>query len=231
MENHLTFAEKVIAYNQQLHYMGELPSDFAVINPFRENAETNEVMKLFYQKFYNDYHKRKFIIGINPSRHGAGITGVPFTDTKRLRDICGIEMKTAYSHEVSSVFIYELIAQYGGAQQFFRDFYINSPFPLAIIRRNEKNKWVNANYYDDRSLFSCVKPFMISTLRQHLAMGLNNERVYVLGKKNADFIRKINAEEQLFGEIVTLEHPRFILQYKSKQKEEFLIKYLNAFTF
>jgi len=228
MKDHLTFAEKVIAYNQQLHYTGELPDDFAVINPFRENVETSEVMKLFYRKFYNDNHQRKFIIGINPSRHGAGITGVPFTDTKRLRDICGIEMKTAYSHEVSSVFIYELISQYGGAQQFFQDFYINSPFPLAIIRRNEKNRWINANYYDDKSLFNCVKPFMITTLRQHLAAGIDPEKVYVLGKKNADFIKKINAEEHLFGEIVTLEHPRFILQYKSKQKEEFLTKYLKA---
>jgi len=225
----LSFGEQVVAYNRQLCYTGELPADFAVINPFQEHAETRQVMEQFYKKFYHDNHRRKFIIGINPSRHGAGITGVPFTDTKRLKDICGIEMKTAYSHEVSSVFVYELIAQYGGAVPFFRDFYINSPFPLAIIRRNERNSWVNANYYDDKTLFRYVKPFMVATLKQHLSLGVDTQRVYVLGKKNADFIKRINLEEKLFGEIVPLEHPRFILQYKSKQKEAFITKYLEAF--
>ncbi len=48
-----------------------------------------QVMQKFYYKYYNDSNKRKFIIGINPSRHGAGVTGVPFTDTKRLDNVCG----------------------------------------------------------------------------------------------------------------------------------------------
>jgi adenosylmethionine-8-amino-7-oxononanoate aminotransferase len=39
-------------------------------------------MKKFYQKYYTDNKFRKFIIGINPSRHGAGVTGASITDTK-----------------------------------------------------------------------------------------------------------------------------------------------------
>ncbi len=132
-----TFADQVIHFNRNLTYTGELPEDFAVLNPYLDNPETMEVMQKFYHKYYDDSDQRKFIVGINPSRHGAGITGVPFTDTKRLESVCGIPMKSAYTHEVSSVFIYDMIAEYGGAELFYKDVYINSPFPLAIVRKTK----------------------------------------------------------------------------------------------
>ena len=88
-----TFGEKVVAFNKELKYSGKLPDGFELLNPFFDNPETLTVMATFYQKFYNDHHQRKFIIGINPSRHGAGVTGVPFTDTKRLESACGIRME------------------------------------------------------------------------------------------------------------------------------------------
>ena len=108
-----TFGEKVIDFNRHLYYPGKLPAGFRVMNPYVDNPETMEVMQRFYHKYYNDTSQRRFIIGINPSRHGAGVTGVPFTDTKRLKSVCGIEMKSAHTHEVSSVFMYEMIAGYG----------------------------------------------------------------------------------------------------------------------
>lgn len=129
-----TFADKVIAFNKQLSYLGTLPKGFDVLNPYLDNPETLEVMTQFYQKFYADNSLRKFIIGINPSRNGAGVTGVPFTHTKRLESVCGITMHSAYTHEVSSVFLYDMIQAYGGANAFYSDFYINSPFPLAIVK-------------------------------------------------------------------------------------------------
>lgn len=223
-----TFADKVIDFNKSLEYHGDLPPDFAVLNPFFDNKETIEVMEAFYQKFYGDNGIRRFLIGINPSRHGAGVTGVPFTDTKRLASHCGIRMASARTHEVSSVFMYDMIEQYGGVQRFYRDFYINSPFPLAIIRKKGAN-WVNANYYDDRGLFDAVKPFMKESIRRHIALGIDTEKVFVLGKKNADLLARINQEEQFFNELVALDHPRFIQQYRSRYKEEYITEYLKAF--
>lgn len=147
-----TFADRVITFNKSLIYSGKLPPGFDVLNPFNDNPETTIVMQQFYKEFYNDNKKRKFIIGINPSRHGAGVTGVPFTDTKRLESVCKIKMQSAHTHEVSSVFMYDMIQSYGGAKSFYSDFYINSPFPLAIVRKKNRN-WLNANYYDDATLF------------------------------------------------------------------------------
>ena len=221
-----TFADKVIEFNRNLRYEGKLPEGFEVINPYLDNPETMVVMSQFYHKYYNDFEQRRFIIGINPSRHGAGVTGVPFTDTKRLESTCGIKMESAYTHEISSVFMYEMIHEYGGVDAFFRDFYINSPFPLAIIRQAKTGQWLNANYYDDPHLFEMVEDFMISSLKKHIDTGLDTSEVFVLGKKNAVYLEKLNKKAKLFDRLTVLEHPRFIQQYKSKEKQLYIDKYI-----
>lgn len=223
-----TFADQVVAFNQQLNYADMLPEGFQVLNPYLDNPETMVVMQQFYQKYYNDTNPRKFILGINPSRHGAGVTGVPFTDTKRLENVCGIAMESAHTHEISSVFLYDMIAEYGGVEAFYQKFYINSPFPLAIIRLAENGTWLNANYYDDVKLFNKVKDFMIACLKQHISLGLETQEVFVLGKKNAVFLEKLNKQAKLFGSFKVLEHPRYIQQYKSKEKMRYIDKYLQT---
>lgn len=223
-----TFADKVIAFNRNLHYQGKLPKGFQVMNPYTDNPETMTVMQAFYYKYYSDTQERKFIIGINPSRHGAGVTGVPFTDTKRLETVCGIKMQSAHTHEISSVFMYDMIAEYGGAAAFYKHFYINSPFPLAIVRETNGGQLLNANYYDDNTLFEDVKDFMIECLKKHISLGLDTSEVFVLGKKNAVFINKLNKEVKLFDKLTVLEHPRYIQQYKSKEKQQYIDKYILA---
>ncbi|RXM37710.1 DUF4918 domain-containing protein [Chryseobacterium sp. CH21] len=222
-----TFADHVIEFNKNLSYTGNLPEGFDVLNPYLDNPETMIAMQKFYHQYYDDTIRRKFIIGINPSRHGAGVTGVPFTDTKRLESICGIKMKSAHTHEVSSVFMYDMIEEYGGADLFYKDIYINSPFPLAIVRKT-KNGWLNANYYDDKMLFEAVKDFMIESLKKHISLNIDISEVFILGKKNADFISKLNKEAKLFDTMTVLEHPRYIQQYKSKEKQLYIDKYILA---
>jgi len=223
-----TFSDKIIEFNRNLAYTGELPPGFRVMNPYLDNPETIRVMEEFYHKYYNDSKQRKFIIGINPSRHGAGVTGVPFTDTKRLESVCNIRMQSAYTHEVSSVFMYEMINQYGGTDKFYQQFYINSPFPLAIIRQTNDGKWLNANYYDDPSLFKMTEDFMIASLKKHISFGLDTSEVFVLGMKNARYIEKLNKKAKLFNRLTILEHPRYIQQYKSKEKQLYIDKYITT---
>ena len=221
-----TIGQRIITFNKGLQYTGKLPEGFAVLNPYLDNPETLQVMTSFYDKYYNDQAPRKFIIGINPSRHGAGVTGVPFTDTKHLENDCGIPMLSARTHEVSSVFVYDMIAQYGGVSAFYKDYYINSPFPLAIVRKNAQGNWLNANYYDDPELFALTRSYMIETLQKHIALGLETNKVFVLGKKNATYLDKLNQEANLFQEMVVLEHPRYIEQYKSKEKQLYIDKFI-----
>ncbi|MBC7556122.1 MAG: SMUG2 DNA glycosylase family protein [Chryseobacterium sp.] len=222
-----SIADQIIFFNKNLKFAAYLPDGFAVLNPFFDNPETLVVMEQFYQKFYNDNNQRKFIVGINPSRHGAGITGIPFTDTKRLKSHNGIEMKSAHTHEISSVYLHSVIDAFGGSKKFYSEFFINSPFPLAIIQ-NKKGRWINANYYDDKKLFEAVKPFMVKSLKEFITFGLDTTEVFILGKKNATFLDKINKEENLFEKMTVLEHPRYIEQYKSKEKVMYIDKYLIA---
>ena len=223
-----SFGERVVAFNKNLAYEGVLPDGIFALNPFFDNPQTLQVMETFYQKFYGDNRRRRFIIGINPSRHGAGVTGVPFTDTKRLETVCGIPMHSAHTHEISSVFLYDVIEAYGGAPKFYADFYINSPFPLALVQR-QAGKETNINYYDKPQLFLAVKSFMVDSIKKHIELGLETDRVYVLGKKNAAFLAKINAEHKFFGEMVVLEHPRYIQQYRSRDRQLFIDKFILAF--
>ncbi|SEH38665.1 protein of unknown function [Epilithonimonas hominis] len=71
-----------------------------------------------------------------------------------------------------------------------------------------------------------VKDFMIDSLKKHISLGIDTSEVFVLGKKNADFIQKLNREAKLFDELKILEHPRYIQQYKSKEKQLYIDKYI-----
>lgn len=223
-----TLAQQIISFNRQVQFNGELPEGYGVINPFIDDQTTMAVMEQFYMKFYNDRQARKFLIGINPSRHGAGITGVPFTDTKRLESHCGIPVPGRHSHELSSVFIYDVIAAYGGAEAFYSRCFINSPFPLALIKQSAMGRWVNVNYYDSRALWSLLKPHMKVYLKRFSEFHIDPTEVVILGKKNALFIQEINQELNLFKKITVLEHPRFIQQYRSRDRDAYILKYLRA---
>ncbi len=222
-----TFAERVIEFNRNLKLEAVLPAGIRAMNPFAENPLALEVSSEFYRKYYSDNRERTLILGINPGRFGAGVTGVPFTDTKRMRDKCGLEITGFATHEPSSVFVYEVIDAWGGAAKFYSEFYINSPSPLGYVSINERGKEVNFNYYDSRELAIAVRPFMIESLRAHIAAGCRADIAFCLGSgKNYDYLSRLNDEFRFFGQLVALEHPRFIMQYKSKDKDDYIDKYL-----
>lgn len=231
MEKLISFAEKVIAFNRRLDYKGNLPRGIRVMNPFIESTEALRISELFYNKYYNDNNTRHIILGINPGRFGAGITGIPFTDTIRLKEICNISAHGLSSYETSSVFIYDLIREYGGAEGFYNQFYINSVCPLGFVKRNSSGREVNYNYYDDRELTGNLSDFIIETLKEQFSFGIRRDVVFCLGSgKNYQFLNKLNGEINLFDRLIPLEHPRYIMQYRLKRKEEYIksfIKLLN----
>ena len=227
----MTFAEQVIHFNNNLHFNGKLPAGIRLMNPFRENPRALQTSSAFYEKYYKDHHKRHLILGINPGRHGAGVTGIPFTDTKRLESKCGLKIDGLQTHEPSSVFVYELIDAYGGAATFYRDFYITSICPLGFVKKNDKGREVNYNYYDSKALITSVRPFMEESLRSQLEFGIHTDTCFVLGTgKNFQFMEKFNAELGLFDKLIPLEHPRYIVQYRSREKEVYVERFLRLLT-
>jgi hypothetical protein len=222
----LTLADRIINFNNKLSLEDvKLPEGIRSMNPFSD-PQVQKITNQFYHKFYNNNNPRFFIIGINPGRHGAAITGVPFTDTKRLKSELGIAFQGKESHEPSSVFVYEVIHAFGGPEEFYSRFYINSLCPLGFVAE-KKCKEVNYNYYDDKNLQEAVKPFMIEKLKEQIDFGLKTDKAFCLGEgKNLKFLTEINAENHFFDKIIPLAHPRYIMQYKQKYKQEYLNDYL-----
>jgi hypothetical protein len=225
-----TFADKIISFNKKIVFEGSLPKNISIMNPFKENEEALEISSKFYKKFYDDFEKRFLILGINPGRFGAGVTGVPFTDTKRLMDECGLQFSGKSTHEPSATFIYEMINAFGGTQKFYSQFYIHSICPLGFTIKNEKGKEVNYNYYDSKELTDCVYDFIIENIKKQISFGISTDLCFCFGTgKNERFLKKINEQFNFFKKIVPLEHPRYIMQYKSKSKQDYIDKYMEAF--
>ena len=159
---------------------------------------------------------------INPGRFGGGITGIPFTDPVRLKNICGIENTWPLKQELSSLFIYDVINTYGGAEKFYQDFYITAVSPLGFTKHGK-----NLNYYDDKELQNRIKDFVIDCMNRQLEFGINRKVAFCLGDgKNYKYLSGLNEEKKIFDKIVPLSHPRFIMQYKLKKKDEYILSYL-----
>lgn len=217
-------------YHLGLEYDISLPDGISIMNPFKGNDRLLDICKGFYAKFYHDENPRFLILGINPGRLGAGATGIPFTDSKRLTEKCGLPDPGFVTHEPSSVFMYEMIDAFGGPQAFYQNFYINSVFPLGFIKKKNENAYVNYNYYDQKKLQDLVTPFVIEHIQKQIELVQRNDVAFCLGRgKNFAFLENLNKKHHFFEKIIPLDHPRYIMQYKSKALEEYILYYLNAF--
>lgn len=179
----------------------------------------------FFTKYFSDNRKRIFIFGINPGRFGGGLTGISFTDPVALREKCGIENSLGGRKELSSEFVYRVIDAFGGPERFYRHFFISAVCPLGFVKGN-----INYNYYDDSKLLKAVTPFIRKTWRQQFEIGARNDALIVVGAgKNAKFIEQLNSETRLYKRVVSLDHPRFIMQYRRKNIRNYITQYLEAF--
>jgi hypothetical protein len=219
----MNLSDKILDYHFNLHSDLKLPQGVQLLNPYKE-AETQNCMRAFYLKYYNDNGKRALILGINPGRFGAGITGVPFTDPIRLERECGIPNTFLKRQELSSLFVYDVINAYGGCRAFYKDIYISALCPLGFIKDNK-----NYNYYDNPVLMKIVEPFITAHLRAQIDFGVITQRVFCLGQgKNYQYLEKLNNKHQLFKEIIPLPHPRWVMQYRLKKMDEYVQAYLTA---
>lgn len=216
-------ADHIIEFNQELSKGIDLPAPFELLNPFTDPI-TVELSDLFYRKYYNDDNIRTLLLGINPGRFGAGVTGVCFTDPIFLQDHLGIANDLEKRHELSSQFIHEMIAAYGGPDRFYSRNLISSVCPLGFVKEGK-----NINYYDDKDLESAVRDYIFTSLKDHLKFNVDTSKVYCIGGgQNLKFLERYNTELQLFDEIIPLPHPRWVLQYRRKRKDEFIQQYLDA---
>ena len=220
-----TFAARAYRFYTQLRGPSALraPKGVHVMNPY-EDARVRRVLRAFLGKFFDDNRERVLVLGINPGRFGAGITGITFTDPVALADFCGIANHLPRRRELSSVFIYDMIARYGGPARFYRRFFLSAASPLGFTRGG-----LNLNYYDTPDLRRAVTPLIVESIRKHIGLGCRTDRAVVLGVgANFKFLNALNEEHHFFDRLDAVEHPRPIMQYRRKRVAEYIDKYLQV---
>ncbi len=217
----MTFQEKYFDFIDHLDFPRVIPHKVEILNPFK-NPETYSLSQSFYKKYYNDNNSRLFLIGINPGRFGAGVTGVPFTDPIRLETSCGISNDLAKRQELSSVFVYNMIEAFGGVNEFYSKVFFTSVSPLGFVKDG-----VNLNYYDIPQVRDFLEPVMVKSLQQQIAFGGERKVAFSMGKgQNYKYLTYLNKKYQLFERIEHLPHPRWVMQYRLKRKQEFIEEYI-----
>lgn len=211
----MSTAEKILQFYQSLTPDWKLPVEIALLFPF-DNPDTWKCVEQFYRRYFNDDQQRRLILGINPGRFGAGITGVPFTDPKILVEDCGIDNPFPKKNELSAIFVYELIEAYGGKEIFYNDFFISSVCPLGFVKNG-----ININYYDDKQLYAAVEGRIVERLWQQLDIGITRDVGFSLGKgTNFKYLKKLNDQHGFFDKVIPLPHPRWVMQYRRKTKDQ-----------
>jgi hypothetical protein len=217
----MTFSKHILQFLFHLHLPFTLPKGIEVLD-VHKNEEVQQVCTSFYNEYYNDLNKRHVLLGINPGRFGGGVTGIPFTDPIRLEKVCGIPNSWQKKQELSSVFVYDMINTFGGADAFYKRFYISAISPLGFVKDGK-----NLNYYDDKLLMKRIEPFVVDCIDKQMAYGIYSDLCFCIGEgENLKFLQQLNEKHKWFEKIVGLAHPRFIMQYKLKQKEHYIHQYL-----
>lgn len=217
------FSEKIYGFYGSLRPPKGLPKGVETLFP-QGSPDIMKLVKAFLDKFYSDNRTRTLILGINPGRFGAGTTGINFTASRQLTQHCGIANDLKQQSELSAEFIYEVILEYGGASRFYSDFFLSSVCPLGFIRDGK-----NMNYYDDRHLQDTVTPFIVDCINEQYRWNFNRGAcICIGGEKNFKYLNSLNEKHGWFKTIHALPHPRFIQQYRRKQKADYLREYLEV---
>lgn len=219
----MLLSERLTGLYLELPASLNLPAGVHVMNPYR-SGEVRDIVKTFFKKYYHDTHGRIPLLGINPGRFGAGITGITFTDPVRLEQECGISNSFAKKQELSSVFIYDLINNYGGPGKFFSRFILSAVCPLGFLKDGR-----NLNYYDSRALLASVGGFIARFLQTYMEIMGSPSTIICLGEgKNYRYLAALNEKLGLAKDITPLPHPRWVMQYRYTSRKDFIKKYLSV---
>jgi hypothetical protein len=215
-----TLAHRLIRFYKAMQ-PPPVPRRIEVMHP-HPGEDVIKVVEDFFLRFYDDNRPRRLLLGINPGRFGAGITGINFTAPRQLREHCGIQHQWKDSSELSAEFIYAVIDAYGGPKKFYGDFFIGAVSPLGFTKHGK-----NINYYDEPGLLKKVTPFIRATIHDQLSMGFLRDTCFCIGgEKNFKFLSQLTEKEKYFDKIIPLAHPRFIMQYRRKKKSEYVKEWI-----
>ena len=220
----MTFSKQILDFYFSLPKDTPLPNGVNTIYPF-DNTETRRVMQTFFDKYYDDVRPRTYLVGINPGRLGSGITGIGFADAYHLENYCDIPNSFDKRVEISAAFMFEVMEAYGGVDKFYKDFFFTTVMPLGLLKEGK-----NYNYYDDLETQNALAPYIEETLLQQMSFPQAKPHIICVGQgKNLKYLKAFNDKHQCFESIEVVPHPRWVMQYRRKEKQKYINVYLEAF--
>lgn len=220
----MTFSQQVLDFYFTMQKDMPLPNGVEIIYPFK-NVETKRVMETFFNKYYDDNRPRTYLVGINPGRLGSGITGIGFADAYHLDNYCDIPNSFDKRVEISAAFMFEVIEAYGGVEKFYKDFFFTTVMPLGLLK-NAKNY----NYYDDLQTQKSLEFFIEETLLKQMSFPQAKPDIICVGQgKNLKYLKAFNDKHRCFNSIEVVPHPRWVMQYRRKEKQKYIDAYLEVF--
>ena len=97
-------------------------------------------------------------------------------------------------------------------------------YPLVLLREG-----LNHNYYDSPALIKSLWPDLRNSMRQQVQdLGLRTDVAVSLGKRNGVFFQKLNDELGLFKQLIVLDHPRFLMQYRRRDLDANVAHYVET---
>ena len=124
--NPKTTAQKILEFYDSLKNVDiNLPERrYRLINPFAgaNQQQIAQITQRFYRRYYYDNKRRFMILGSSPARRGTALIGVPFEDVNHLQKDTGISIDAFGANKRSSSFLYEVMEEYGGRQNFYKQF-------------------------------------------------------------------------------------------------------------
>ena len=219
----MIFSKKILDFYFSLPKDTPLPNGVETIYPF-DNVETRRVMQTFFNKYYDDTRPRTYLVGINPGRLGSAVTGIGFADAYHLEKYCDIPNSFDKRVEISAAFMFEVMEAYGGVQKFYSDFFFTTVMPLGLLKEGK-----NYNYYDDKEIEASLEPFITQTLLKQMSFPEAKSNIICVGTgKNFKYLKAFNEKHKCFESIEVVPHPRWVMQYRRKEKQKYIEVYLDV---
>jgi len=218
-----SFAQFVERFLTQVSISDHLPSGIEILQPYG-NPEVRRVLHEMCVRYYSSSSRRIGVWGINPGRFGAGLTGLSFTDPWAVHHDLGITTTLSGRREMSAEFISMVIAAYGGPTSFYHDVYMSALSPLGFIRDG-----VNINFYDDPALEKLMTPNIIRWMNDVFEHRVRRDVTILLGSgKLRTFMERSVREAAGVSEVVYLDHPRYIMQYRRRDVVRYVQLYVDT---
>ena len=85
------------------------------------------------------------------------------------------------------------------------------------------------DYYDDKETLTYFEPLITESIAKQMSFPHLHRKIATVGQgKNLAYLEKLNKKHDFFETIEVLPHPRWVMQYRRKEKEKYIGHYLDV---